>query len=181
MADKANTHRVRPSWPKGAVSVLMCLMMASPLFAEIQDIRKEVAQESERYRDEHFPDGRMPPKHDWRTERPLQRGEEVSPEAPGGVGYGYYFYNNALLWTNSTIADYYVIVPTFPGQTLTNYLYLTSTCRAQLGTESLIAYAPGPNEAAFWIYDWAQVSGEPMAGRNGSAPRPPPIPDHAPG
>jgi len=155
MTEKANAYRCRRFWPAGTTVVLVWLMMAPTLMAEIQDIRKEISRESERYSAEHFPDGRLPPKHDWRNQRPLRRGEATSPEAPGGVGYGYYFYNNALLWTNSTVADYYVVAPTFPGEYLTNYLYLTSTCRAQLGTESLIAYA-GPNEAAFWIYDWAR-------------------------
>ena len=108
MMDKENTYLWRPSWPGGAVVILLWLMMPSPLMAEIQDIRKEVAEESARYRAEHFPDGRMPPKHDWSNQRPLQQGAAMSPEAPGGVGYGYYFYNNALLWTNSTVADYYV-------------------------------------------------------------------------
>ena len=93
-------------------------------------------------------------------QRPFRRGEVTIPEAPGGVGYGYYFYNDALLWTNSTVADYYVIAPTLPGEVITNYLYLTSTCRAQLGTESLIEYN-GPNEAAFWIYDWAKAPTDP--------------------
>ena len=157
MVNKANARRCRPSWSVGAFVLLVWLMVVPSLMAKIQDVRKEIAQESAQYFAEHFSDGRMPPMHDWRKQRPLRQGEEVTPEAPGGVGYGYYFYNNVLLWTNSTIADYYVIVPTFPGQNLTNYLYLTSTCRSQLGTESLIAYTPGPNEAAFWIYDWAQA------------------------
>ena len=156
MMDKANTHQFQPSWPTGVFVILVWLMMASPLMAEIQDLRKEIVQESERYRAKHFPDGRMPPKHDWRKQRPLRWGETTPPEAPGGVGYGYYFYDNALLWTNSTVADYYVVVPTLLNEKV-SYLYLTSTCRAQLGTESLIEFN-GPNEAAFWIYDWAQAA-----------------------
>jgi hypothetical protein len=136
------------------VVILVWLMTAPALMAEVRDIRKEIAQESARYRADHFPNGRLPPKHDWRTQWPLRRGAGTAPEAPGGVGYGYYFYSNALLWTNSTVADYYVIAPTLPGQNVSD-LYLTSTCRAQLGTESLIAY-DGSDEAAFWIYDWAQ-------------------------
>jgi hypothetical protein len=131
-------------------------MMTSPLMAEIQDIRKEIAQESERYRAEHFPDGRMPPKHDWRKPGPLRQGQSTPPETPGGVGFGYYFYDNALLWTNSTIADYYVIAPTLLGQPV-SYLYLTSTCRAQLGTEALVEY-DATSAVAFWIYDWAQAA-----------------------
>ena len=77
--DKANTHRFRPSWLAGAVVILAWLTMALPLVAEIQDIREETAQQSERYRAEHFPDGRMPPKHDWRKQQPLRRGETTPP------------------------------------------------------------------------------------------------------
>lgn len=151
--DKVKTYQCRPSWLTGAV-VLMWLMMVATAMAEIKDIRKEIAQESAKYRAEHFPEGRMPPKHDWKRQKFLQ--QEQNMPAPGGVGYGYYFYNSALLWTNSTIADYYVVAPTFLNEKV-SYLYLTSTCRAQLGTESLVEYS-GPNEAAFWIYDWARDS-----------------------
>src|ERR1019366_4786244 len=154
MMDKVNTYRCRSSWPTVAVVILVWLMMASTLIAEIQDVREEIAQQSERYRAQHFPDGRMPPKHDWSKQRPVRRAETGPTEAPGGVGYGYYFYNYSLLWTNSTIADYYVVAPTFLGGNV-YYLYLTSTCRAQLGTESLVEYN-NENEAQFWIYDWAR-------------------------
>ena len=58
-------------------------------------------------------------------------------------------------WTNFTIADYYVIAPTALGQYV-DTLYLTSTCRAQLGTESLVAYFYSTGDPQFWIYDWSQ-------------------------
>jgi hypothetical protein len=130
------------------------LVTVSTLRAEIQDIRDVVAEESKQYWAQHFPDGHMPPKHDWREKQPSRRGETPPTEAPGGVGYGFYFNFGALTWTNSTVADYYVITPTFLGGYVSE-LYLTSTCRAQLGTESLIAYS-SEDAAVFWVYDWAQ-------------------------
>ena len=36
-------------------------------------------------------------------------------------------------------------------------IFLTSTCRAQLNTESLVWYL-AQNEASFWVFDWARTS-----------------------
>ena len=57
--------------------ILAWLVMALPLRAEIQDVRKEIAEQSERHRAIHFADGHMPPKHDWRSQRPLGRPEAL--------------------------------------------------------------------------------------------------------
>jgi len=158
--DNVGNHRVQPIRPRAAaVAMLLSLTLAPALMAEIRDHRQEIAEASAQYRARLFPDGHMPPKHDWRRQRPVLPGERKPPVAPGGVGYGYYFYDGAMLWTNSTVADYYLVAPNSLGQSV-SYLYLTSTCRAQLGTESLIAYS-GVNEAAFWIYDWAQAATAP--------------------
>jgi hypothetical protein len=140
-----------------AMVILAWLVMAPPLTAEIHDVRKEIAQQSERDRAIHFPDGHLPPKHDWRNQRPLLRGETQPP--PGGWGYGFIFNDGALFWTNSTVADYYVIAPTFLGGNV-QYLYLTSTCRAPLGTESLVEYQ-GNLECLFMVYDWARYPANP--------------------
>ena len=78
-------------------------------------------------------------------------------ETPGGVGYGYYFSDAALHWTNSTVLDYYIVTPSTAGGDLNYYLYLTSTCRAQLGTEALISYY-GQGPAQFWVYDWSMAT-----------------------
>src|SRR5665213_2262384 len=103
-----SAHSVRtnrrhgPHWQAGTLVALLWLLLSPSLTAAVEDRREAVAQESQRYRAEHFPDGHMPPKHDGRhllSEQPK--------EVPGGVGYGYYYGNAALLWTNSTIADYY--------------------------------------------------------------------------
>jgi hypothetical protein len=148
-----------PLWRAAAVIALAWLVLASGLRAAVQDRRELFARESQQYRAQHFPDGRMPPKHGWKGTPPLSPIQSNAKETPGGVGYGYYFDNTALLWTNSTIADYYVVAPTYLGGNVET-LYLTSTCRAQLGTESLIEYS-GENEAQFWIYDWSQAATNP--------------------
>jgi hypothetical protein len=146
-------RRGGPHWRAGAVVALAWLLLSPGLGAAVQDRREAIAQESQRYRAQHFPDGHMPPKHGWKQQSFAQPAVTEPREVPGGVGYGYYFYKDALLWTNSSIADYYVVAPTYPGQDV-DYLYLTSTCRAQLGTESLVAYE-NEDEAQFWIYDWS--------------------------
>ena len=128
----------------------------SPVGSDLRDVRAAVAGESAQNLARHLLSGPMPPKHDWRRQ-PLSRHSQGQPETtPGGIGYGISFDDSALLWTNSTTADYYVIAPTvLDGYVST--LYLTSTCRAQLGTESLIWYN-AQDQAGFWIYDWSQNS-----------------------
>lgn len=101
----------------------------------------------------------MPPKHGWRQPSLAHPHVIENRNVPGGVGYGYYFDDNALLWTNCSIADYYVVAPSSLGETV-SFLYLTSTCRAQLGTESLVAYETN-DEAQFWIFDWSQADANP--------------------
>lgn len=133
--------------------------MATAHGPKIRDVRAVIAQESTAYRVAHFPNGELPPKHGWHGENPLRPGPKETRPVPGGVGYGFYFYYYSLLWASSTVADYYVIAPTYLGQPV-SYFYLTSSCRAQLGTESLISYA-GSGEAQFWIFDWSQANGNP--------------------
>jgi hypothetical protein len=152
----------RLDWRTGA-TVAVCWWLLAPCLTgaapAVQDRREEIAQESQRYRAQHFPDGRMPPKHGWRQSPRLQPASKNLRETPGGVGYGYYFDTGALLWTNCSIADYYVIAPSSLHETI-SFLYLTSTCRAQLGTESLIAYQDN-EEAQFWIFDWSLSASDP--------------------
>jgi hypothetical protein len=150
-------RRGRPHWRGGAIAALLWLLLAPCLPAAIEDRREAIAQQSQRYRAQHFPDGHMPPKHSGRQLSSVPSAVAGSNAAPGGVGYGYYFYNTALLWTNCSIADYYVDAPASLGGNVVSNLYLTSTCRAQLGTESLISYqlTIGPQ---FWIYDWSQAA-----------------------
>jgi len=132
------------------------LFLAPCLTAAIEDRRDAIAQETQRYLAEHFANGQMPPKHDWRQKSWTHPTGVESTNTPGGVGYGYFYDSSALLWTNASIADYYIIAPSSLGGYVSD-LYLTSTCRAQLGTESLVAYesSSGPE---FWIFDWSQYS-----------------------
>jgi hypothetical protein len=143
----------------GVLLNLASIDQASADVVQVRDMRVVTAQESAEYQAALFPNGLLPPKHGWRGENPLRRGPEETKPVPGGVGYGFYFLNTSLHWTNSTVADYYVIAPTYLGQPV-SYFYLTSSCRAQLGTESLIAYQ-GSGEAQFWIYDWSQTNSNP--------------------
>ncbi len=143
---------------QSTVLAILMLLLGMRLAAQVNDVRDVIARESARYRAQHFPSGEMPPKHDWRGDWPLRHAEQGIATAPGGIGYGLWYDSNAFLWTNYTIVDFYPIAPSSLGQTV-SYLYLTSTCRAKLGTESLIAYegASGPQ---FWIYDWAQPAAD---------------------
>lgn len=125
----------------------------------VRDVRAVIAQESAEYRAAHFANRPLPPKHGWHGLNPLRRGPQEARAVPGGVGYGFYFYYYRLLWTNSTVADYYVVAPNYLGQSV-SYFYLTSSCRSQLGTESLIAYQ-GTSQPQFWVYDWSQANTTP--------------------
>src|SRR5579871_4747066 len=137
MGRSSNLHRVlTPIVQRSSAIVLglACLATASPGLAQTMDVRDKLARETAQYRAEHFPNGRTPPKLDWRGKGPLRAREQASPDTPpGGVGYGYYFYDYSLLWTNSTIADYYIITPTLLGPDADDQIYLTSTTRSQKG------------------------------------------------
>ena len=48
--------------------------------AEIQgDVREEVAQQTKQYIAQHFPDGKMPPKHDFSKNRPVSEANAGFP------------------------------------------------------------------------------------------------------
>jgi hypothetical protein len=120
--------------------------------ADILDVRERIMRETQLYRASH-PEFRAAPKHDFKGKTVPEKALS-GMEVPGGVGFGYYFTDSALRWTNSTILDYYIIAPSTMGGNLNYYLYLTSTCRAQLGTEALVSYF-GQNSAGFWVFDWS--------------------------
>lgn len=154
LIDNLIPHRCRFLRSTAVLAFLAGALMAPSLQAEMLDVRQEIARESASNLVEHVRShGQMPPKHDWKKDRQSSLTPTEAP-TPGGVGYGYDYYNTAMIWTNSTIADYYVVAPNYLIGYV-SYLYLTSTCRAQLGTESLVEYDHN-NEAQFWIYDWAQ-------------------------
>jgi hypothetical protein len=140
---------------------LLLAMQSISTRAVCLDLREQISRETQVYRSAH-PEFATAPKHDFRRRTAL-RETVLGMEVPGGVGYGYYFNDPSLRWTNSTILDYYIIAPTTMGGDLDYYLYLTSTCRAQLGTEALVGYF-GQSSAAFWIFDWSLSSNKWQAG-----------------
>ena len=146
-------------WVICAAIIALCSLMKSAWGddAACRDVRETVARESEHYRMEHPKECAAAPKHDWRSIRPQQPLASSQAEIPGGVGFGFYFLESKLLWTNATVLDYYIITPTRVGGDMNYYLYLTSSCRANLGTESFISYYQ-QDEATFAVYDWAQAS-----------------------
>jgi hypothetical protein len=125
--------------------------------ADILDVREQITRETQLYRSAH-PEFQAAPKHDFRPTR-VQAATSPDMQLPGGVGFGYYFDDAAFRWTNSTIMDYYIIAPSTMGGNLNYYLYLTSTCRAQLGTEALVSYY-SQNQAGFWVFDWSLPSNQ---------------------
>jgi hypothetical protein len=121
----------------------------------VRDIRADVLKESIAYRIEHPVETYEAPK------RLLQKADaKVASlsgfEVPGGVGYGYWFKDNDLLWNDSTVLDYFIITPSTVGGNMDYYLYLTSANRSNLGTEAFISYYK-QNEATFKVYDWARA------------------------
>ncbi len=134
--------------------------------AQIVDRRSVIAEESAAYRAKHPEAIQFLQRH---MNRRRHHKQEVPTEAPGGVGYGYFFWGDKLLWTNSSVLDYYIVTPNNAGGNLETWQYLTSTCRSPLGTESLVSYF-AQEGATLMVYDWARVdhwqTSVPMAGRN---------------
>ena len=83
MKNQANPRPRGTRWLAASAIMLMWWLLTPALRAEVKDVRQVIAQESLRYRAEHFPDGQMPPKHDWRKTGPLPRGQSTPPYAPG--------------------------------------------------------------------------------------------------
>src|ERR1700744_4694381 len=101
---RSHTHL---GWVLGRLIIALflgCQIAPSILRAEIRDVQEEIKKESEANHARRLLNGQAPPKHGWRGQ------QQITParEEPGGTGYGYYFNADALIWTNSTIADYYV-------------------------------------------------------------------------
>ena len=125
-----------------------------PLWHPLRDVREALHDES-LARLAH----RLPPKHAPLRVPGLSPLVDSTLKDPGGTGYGYYFFNTALLWTKSTTIDYFIITPSQLGGSSTDWLYLTTTCRAQLGTEALVGYYQ-QDEASFMVFDWARPDGQ---------------------
>jgi hypothetical protein len=91
-------------------------------------------------------------------EEAAQEEEEEDPPIPkpipGGVGFGIFFRDEALEFTNSSTLFYHIVtIPTI-GAISNEYLYLTSTNRAPKGIEALISYVR-QDKPKFHIYDWS--------------------------
>jgi len=143
----------------------------------VRDMRAAIAAESRRLKAElpaHLVSApRRPPIHagESRRSRPsVRRSGNVRPRTkmvgsgagwpvPGGVGYGYWFNDDALHWENSTVLDFFVLTPTTIGG-ISDTLYLTSTNRSNLGAEAHIGYWLPNQQAFFRVYDWARPEGD---------------------
>lgn len=136
--------------------LLLTVALYSPsASAQIKDRRSAVGEESSAYWAKH--PGAIQFLERYKNSHPRHGHKKGQPtEVPGGVGYGYFYWYYALLWTNSSILDYYIITPDEAGGNLQTWQYLTSTCRSPLGTESLISYF-AQEGATFMVYDWART------------------------
>lgn len=83
-------------------------------------------------------------------------GADGEPPLPGGVGMGVFYrpaYKTAF--NTGTAAEYTILCPTFPGEGIHSWLYLTAMNRASLAPEALVAYY-GQREFVFRVFDWAR-------------------------
>src|ERR1051326_4398258 len=119
----------------GLQATLCWIFLTGSLNAAVRDVREAIARSSAHQFSKHRG---PPPKHQWHQLQPSAG--QTMPPVPGGTGFGFYFNNSALLWSNSTVMDYYIVAPSTLGGISANWLYLTTTCRSQLGTEALIGY-----------------------------------------
>src|ERR1043166_1895998 len=135
---RMHLHRLNVSWGAKLLCLAMggCALLAS---AQIEDRRSAIAKESAAYWAQH-PEALQFLERFTRSRAGRHHHGRLPTEVPGGVGYGYFFWNNTLLWTNSSILDYYIVTPDRAGGNLQTWQYLTSTCRSPLGTESLVSY-----------------------------------------
>lgn len=84
----------------------------------------------------------------------------VTPPPPGGVGYGFFYRDGTLLWSNSTASYQSMIVPRTPGGDVYTWLYNTTTNRSNLGVEAFISYY-AQTDFHFKVFDWARYPGNP--------------------
>jgi hypothetical protein len=132
------------------LSICFCSAKASVV---VNDVRQEIAEETERYYAEH-PEALFAPKHSPHEITTMRMTAEDGP-VPGGVGYGYWFSDSALYWNDSVVLDYLIITPNRVGGNMNYFLYLTSSNRSNLGVEAFISYYL-QTEAQFKVFDWAR-------------------------
>ncbi|MFB7448978.1 hypothetical protein [Streptomyces sp. NPDC056194] len=76
---------------------------------------------------------------------------------PGGVGYGFYYYETFKRdFATGTSLGWDIYCPTTAGGNVNNFLFLTGMNRAVLGLEALISYYD-QNTPSFLVWDWART------------------------
>ncbi|MFD6878345.1 hypothetical protein ACFYM0_36735 [Streptomyces sp. NPDC006487] len=75
---------------------------------------------------------------------------------PGGVGYGFYYYDAfKRAFSTGTSLGWDIICPNTPGGNVNNFLYVTAMNRAVLGLEAYVHYY-AQTAPRFKVYDWAR-------------------------
>ncbi len=83
--------------------------------------------------------------------------EPPDPEPiPGGVGYGAFYKDGALGFTDSTVLHYSIVTIPNIGNVRNEWLYLTSTNRSPKGVEAFISYHEQENPV-FTVFDWSKT------------------------
>jgi hypothetical protein len=86
-------------------------------------------------------------------------GPEYPPDPrpiPGGVGYGAFYKDGALEFSNSSALYYYIVTIPNIGDATNQWLYLTSTNRSPKGVEALVSYHQQDNPM-FMVFDWSKT------------------------
>ena len=81
---------------------------------------------------------------------------EGDAPVPGGVGYGAYYKEDSLAFTESSMLRYNIVVIPQIGNNQNQWLYLTSTNRAPKGVEAYVSYKQQDNPK-FKVFDWSKV------------------------
>ncbi len=75
---------------------------------------------------------------------------------PGGVGYGAFYIDGKLTFSNSSVLYYSIVTVQDIGDDSNKWLYLTSTNRSPKGVEAYVSYQ-GQNEPTFTVFDWSKT------------------------
>lgn len=79
----------------------------------------------------------------------------LQPPMPGDVGYGFWYKDEALHWSNLTVIIQSMVIPRRAGGDLYYYLYNTATNRSELGVEAFLSYY-SQSDVHFKVFDWAR-------------------------
>lgn len=138
----------------------LCLILSFCIFLNAataaRDMRDHVSQQTIEYQQLHSAEISNLPKRQLTVAKLGFSSKPAGYPVPGGIGFGYWFTDAALFWTDSVVLDYFIVTPDRVGGNMDYFLYLTSSNRSNLGTEAFISYY-GQNEATFKVYDWART------------------------